>query len=342
MSERKTPYPDSPEARIFCQEWDRATKYGKTALCNRWGFSYQLGKEFRYRYRKSEITTQEPFPKDVPWDEQIKIIKGLDSLIAIHQKVPLEITVEIKTDKPIGLVNFADWHLGMFGLDYEGWERDINIVEAEPGLHCAIGGDGYHNIIQSAKIGSSHNQQPISIQKGLYYLTVKKLKNKVAYIGTGNHNYWSALAEGEDWDRELANRLKVVYTKHGGIINLVVGEMLYPILRMHKGRFNSSFNLTHTCKQYQRMYFPNARIVVIEHDHQASVEQYRYNEQECVAIRTGTYAIYDDWAQQNGFWGAHVANPTVILYPKENRICAFKDMKDAIVFLRAVRGDTLP
>jgi hypothetical protein len=114
--------------------------------------------------------------------------------------------------------------------------------------------------------------------------------------------------------------------------------MLYPILRLHKGRFNSSFNLTHACKQYQRLHFPEARIIVVEHQHVAAIDSYRYNENECVAIRTGTYAVYDDYAQQNGFFGSHVCNPTVVLYPKEDKIVGFKDMHDAVTYLRAVRN----
>ena len=146
------------------------------------------------------------------------------------------------------------------------------------------------------------------------------------------------MAEGEDWDAEIARKMKLVYLKHYAKIYWKVGEMVYPELALHKGRFNSSFNLTHTCKQYQRLYAPDARMVTVEHRHQAAIEQYRYNEKECVAIRPGTYAVYDDFAQQNGYFGAHVANPTVILYPHEDKIIGFKDMWDAVVYLRAVRS----
>ena len=85
------------------------------------------------------------------------------------------------------------------------------------------------------------------------------------------------------------------------------------------------------------MHFPDARIITVEHQHEAAVEHYRYNENEGVALRTGTYAVYDDYAQQNGFFGSHVANPTVILFPKQDKILAFKDMYDAIDHLRYVR-----
>ena len=85
------------------------------------------------------------------------------------------------------------------------------------------------------------------------------------------------------------------------------------------------------------MHYPDARIIVIEHNHIADMEQYRYNERECVAIRTGTYGVYDDYAQQNGFFGSHVATPTIVLFPDKDKVVGFKDMYDAITYLRAVR-----
>ncbi|MBU0990552.1 MAG: hypothetical protein KJ823_10215, partial [Proteobacteria bacterium] len=172
--------------------------------------------------------------------------------------MPTEITVEIKTELPIGLVKTADWHLGMFGVDYDSFERDVGTIIEEPGLFCDIGGDGYHNIIQPGKMGSSHDQTPISVQRGLFVLTLKRLIKNIKTIRTGNHNYWTALAEGEDWDGELAKRLKLVYLKHFAKIYWKVGNMIYPELALHKSRYNSSFNLTHNCKQNQRMYFPDA------------------------------------------------------------------------------------
>lgn len=335
---RKLPEIGSEEAKEWAKEWDAATHLGKIDLCQRSKVSYQLGKDFRCACKVKLPPPLQYLNKKASWEEHLDIIKSMDRLVALHQYVPTEISLSIPTELPIAITFTADWHLGMFGCDYDSFQTDMNVIETELGLQAYIGGDAYQNIIEAGKMGSSHNQVPISVQKGLYVLTLKKLKEKILCVGTGNHNYWTALAEGEDWDRELANRLKLVYTKHFGVVNLKVGNMIYPILRLHKGRFNSSFNLTHSCKQYQRMYCPRARIIVIEHQHISAMEQYRYNENECVAIRPGTYGIYDDYAQQNGFWGAHVANPTVILYPKEDRLVAFKDLREAVVYLRAVRS----
>jgi len=338
---RKLPQINSEEAVNFCQGWDIATHEAKLNLCRDMDVSYQMGKDFRSACRVSELPPKFKRLESQSWEEHIETIKKMDDLVAYHQRVPTEITISIDTELPIALTYTADWHLGMFGVDYDSFADDMNFLASEPGFQCEIGGDCYQNIIQPSKMGSGHNQTPISVQKGLYVLTLKKLKEIIKVVRTGNHNYWTELAEGEDWDGELARRLKLVYMKHFAKIYWKIGDMIYPELALHKGRFNSAFNLTHVCKQYQRLYFPEARIIVVEHQHISAVEQYRYNDNECVAIRPGTYGIYDDYAQQNGYFGAHVANPTIVLYPDRDKMVLFKNMRDAGVYLSAVRGGKL-
>lgn len=282
-------------------------------------------------------------PQSPTWEEHLDAIKAMDKLVSYHQQFPSEIIINIDTDKPIAICNTSDWQLGQHGVPYDKFGDDVQTWIDTDGLFLNIGGDGYQNIIQLSKMGSSHNQTPISVQKGFYYLTIKKLAeaNRILCIGTGNHNYWTAMAEGEDWDGELAKRLNLVYTKHATLMHIKVGQQIYSLLRMHQGRYNSVFNLTHSNKQNQRMHYPDARIIVIEHHHQGSVEQYLYNGLECAAVRPGTYAVYDDHALQYGYFGSSICNPTVVLYPNEDRLVAFKDQREAIIYLKAVRGESL-
>jgi len=338
MSER-LPKVASKDAREWCDRWDLSTHIGKLGLCEEFGIAYQTGKNFRALNRAVPVKSDYKLPPDSTWQEQIDVLVELNKLIAVHQERPTEISLVIPTTLPIAVTFFADEHIGAFGVDLPALKRDWSIVKEEPGLYSFQGGDGYHNIIQASKVGSSHNQAPISVQKAVYVNMLRDNKEKILCMGVGQHNYWTALLEGEDWDAELAQRLKIVYTKHGARINLKVGNIVYPILRLHKTQFNSAFNLTHTCKQYQRLHFPEARIIVAEDRHVADIEQYRYNEEECVAIRTGTYAVYDDWAQQGGYYGAHVCNPTVVLFPREDKLVGFKNMDDAIIYLQAVRKE---
>ncbi len=292
-------------------------------------------------YRKSTnyegvLPSKYEFPPSATLEEHIEAMKQMDKLVAFHQRVPSEITIEVETDKPIVRATTADWHLGMFGVDLDAFLNDVYYIRDEPLLKVHVGGDGYHNIIQPSKMGSGHNQAPISVQKGTYVLALEELQDSIETVRTGNHNYWAALAEGEDWDKEITRKIKLLYLKHYGVIYYKVGKMVYPWLMLHKSRYNSSFNLTHNCKQNQRMYFPKARVVVAEHQHIAAVEQYQYDGKECVAIRPGTYAVYDDYAQQNGYFGAHVCNPAVVMFPNEDKIVGFKDMRDAVVYCKGV------
>ena len=344
MSVRKFPQPGTPLFDIVKARVEKGEDYLVIASdldMTRKGFEDALS---NHGIKRKETNYEGILPpqyveqKSESFKEHIRIIKDMDKLLAYHHRTPTELTITIDTDLPIGLVETADWHLGMFGVDYMSFEKDVGLMASEPGLKCLIGGDGYHNIIQPSKMGSGHDQTPISVQKGLYVLALKELIDKILAIRTGNHNYWTTLAEGEDWDGELARRLKLVYLKHYARIYLKVGKMVYPILAMHKSRYNSVFNLTHNCKQNQRLHFPDARIVIAEHTHVAAMEEYQYNGKECIAIRPGTYAVYDDYAQQNCYFGSHVCNPTVILYPNEDRLVGFKDMHEAVVYLRAVRG----
>ncbi len=334
------------------KEWDReVTFYQNSTKAQREERAKKLGYQDANSYgiqmnhrgvhmpEKKVPKTDYQLPPDSSWEKHLKVIKEMDELVAFHQKIPTEVTIEYQTEKPICLVETSDWQLGQFGVDYNAFQEDIELICSEPGVICDVGGDALQNIIQAAKIGSSHNQTPIPVQHGLTVLTLKKLiaADSLNTIRTGNHSHWSASLTGEDWLGETAKRLKIIYTKHGARVNLIVGNQEYPYMARHVGRFNSSFNLTHSNKQEQRLNYPWARFTVFEHTHVAAMEQYRYNDRECLAIRTGTYATYDDYAQQWGFYGAHVANPAIIMYPNEDRMIGFKDFHEAIVYLRAAR-----
>lgn len=288
--------------------------------------------------QNAQVTTNYTLEPDASWEDHIRIIKEMNSLVARHQKIPTELDIHYKTDLPIGLAFSADWQLGQFGVDYESFEDDINLFATEPGLYIDLGGDIVSNIIQASKIGSSHNQTPIPVQLGLTVLTLKKIAHKCNTVKTGNHDWWSTTLTGEDWLGETVRRLKLIYIKHGARVNLKIGNQEYPYYARHVGRFNSSFNPTHSNKQEQRMNFPWARFTVFEHHHVADVESYRYDGKECAAIRTGTYAVYDDHAQQWGYYGAHVCTPMIVMFPNEDRLVAFKNLRDGVDFLRYARS----
>ncbi len=333
------PTPGTDEATTLCRQIDEGTSGDTMRLATDRGVTYRGLLNWRAKCRRFAVP-QNVAPRDFSLSEHFAAVRQMDGLIEPHFRTQSELSIHIDTKLPVAIVHTADWHMGEVGCDYDSLEQDIETECTEPGLYTVLGGDAYSNIIQPSKIGSAHNQAPIAVQKAMYVLAVKQLHDShhLLFAGTGNHPYWTALATGEDWDLELARRLRIAYTKHGAMVNIVVGEMCYPEFWEHKGKYGSSFNQTHGPKQSQRVFHPRARIVVREHQHIGDMEQYRYDDRECVAMRTGTYVVYSDFAAQNGLYGAHVCNPTVVLFPDKDWLVGFKHMEDAIVYLRAVRA----
>ena len=238
MKNKTFPQIGSDDSLSFCRKWDNGTHVQKLILCREFNTSYKSTLNYRSDCKIIDVPKPVTHIASYSWEEHIKRIKLMEDLVGIHLQYPTEITIEIPTELPFGVIWSADWHLGAPGIDYDSFEKDMSFIPKQKGMKINIGGDGYQNIIQTSKIGSSMNQTPICVQKGLYVLTLKKLLESIFAISTGNHNYWTTLMTGEDWDAELANRLHLVYLKHFCRINLVVGKQLYPLIRMHKSRYN--------------------------------------------------------------------------------------------------------
>ena len=271
------------------------------------------------------------------YEELIALAKVQQKIVERLIGYKTEVRAEIKTSMPVVLVFTADWHLGSEGVDYESFDRDKKFMSETDNLYVYIGGDGTDNFIQASKISTSlHNQQPMLVQKALFKRTVEELKNKIVALGTGNHEWWSTDLTGVDDIKELTKNMGILYTQHGGMLKLTVGNIEYMIYRHHKYAYNSNFNLTHTVKRMWEFAPGDFDVGVVEHRHVASIEPFARHGQEKWGIRTGSYKVYDEYALQKGFYGVEVANPAVVLYPDEKRIVGFKYMEDAVKYLRGV------
>jgi len=313
-------------------DWARRLKLKKVDRSN----NSHLNKKIEAKKQIiEEYVNADKFLKESMPDYQnlIALAKQESALMADQHFTPVITENEIVTDKPIALVFTADWHLGSLGVDYNQFDIDINLIENTPRVFTYIGGDMRENIIEPAKIGSSHNQQPIIRQSALFIRTLEKIKKKVIAVGAGTHD-WDILLSGFDTIKQLCEDLKVVYTDMGGLMNLRVGEQEYKIFRSHHYKFQSVLNLTHAAKQCWRLGEYDADMVCLEHRHVAAVEPFYGHGLERIAIRTGTYKTKDTYARTYGFYGLRVGNPTIILYPHERKMVPFLHMHDALAFLK--------
>jgi len=274
------------------------------------------------------------------YEQLMDLVKKSARLILQETWTPPELNVQIEDERPIAITFTADWHLGAPGVDYDAFDRMRNLVIQTDGLYAYIGGDGTERFIKAPSVprGAGIEQQPITIQRLLFIRALEGMIGKVVAFGTGNHELWMKVATGYDDLAEIARQLKFVYTGPGGLLNLTVGKQIYRIFRSHKFRFSSALNLTHAAKQCWRLGAYDADIIVIEHRHEAAIETFTGHGQERIAIRTGTFLVFDDYARRMGFYGAEVGNPTVILFPEERKMIAFKHLEDAVLLLESLRS----
>ena len=258
--------------------------------------------------------------------------KELDKLCQVCEDLP----VRIETDEPIGVVFLADAHIGEAGTDIERLHEDVNTIAEHPQLYCYLGGDMAHNFILNVMthFGTMDDSMlPVQAQWALVRWFVERLKDSLIAVGVGNHDWWTMRNVGIDKVQEIAQEFRAVYTGHGGLVRLTVGEQLYRIYRRHKyGRYNSSFNLTHVVKRMWEQGPEDFDVGVIEHGHQPAIETFIKRQRQKIAIRTGTYLTDSAFAAEVGAnW--QYGTPVVVFQPDQWRMTPFFSLEEAMAYL---------
>jgi hypothetical protein len=323
------------EIMLTCGFRTRSTVYDKAAML---GLEKIDRKENKLRALRGNniydlFVDENSLLEEPNYEELIDLSVKQSEIFKKLVQTKLELDVYVDTNAPIILVFSADWHLGGEGVDYVSFNDDIQFIKMTPNLLVYLGGDATDNFVQPSKLGGVLAQEPIIRQRALCKAAIEEIKNKIACIGTGNHDWWTNQVAGVDITSELAKDLNILYTGLGGYLNLTVGDITYVIFRTHKMKFNSLSNPTHGVKQTWRTGIKDFDIGVGEHGHVSAIEPFKGHGREKIAIKTGTYKTWDSYAMGNGFWGVNINSPAVILYPNEFKMIPFADMRLAAELL---------
>jgi len=255
------------------------------------------------------LDTDEDIDYDLIWQKMIELQKAQASLVRKRH----ELHVRVDTDRPIGVAFLSDMHIGNTGTDHEQLLKHVDLIARTPGMYCILGGDAVDNFILSKLVSAAQKDmvRPM-VQYRLLEDVLRRLDGKVLAVGDGNHTAWTELLADIDEVGRIARKFKVFHTGQFGIVRLYVNDIEYVIYRQHKGRFNSSFNATHTVKQAWRLGPENWDVGIGEHNHVPTIEPFYGHGEKKVAIRTGTYKVYDEYAMRMGFWGVRIGVPVVI------------------------------
>ena len=157
-------------------------------------------------------------------------------------------TIEVKTDKPIGIAWLADVHAGNQQVDYERLKWEIDEIKANPYMKVGLGGDFADSFIWNpAQFGdiANINEQNLYFHKLLEYLGY----DKILFAVVGNHEKWARRA-GLDNYHDIRKEIPVF--DGTGTVELMINEQLYIGGVLHKPRGSSYLDPNWQGKRFLR------------------------------------------------------------------------------------------
>ncbi len=242
--------------------------------------------------------------------------------------------IKFHRNKIIGIAFISDAHIGNDGCNYKKMKEDAEIVANTPNLYAVLGGDlmDNHILIQEAMMAS--NTSPKMQWKLLkYYIDIFRQKILVAI--SGNHEFWTKRVSGLDLLENYFQGLKILYGTHSFLLRIEFQNGYKTVIKIrHKYRYNSMDNLTHTVKKMLKEGRDDFDVGIVAHHHQAEITKFVYKNKERIAIRTGSYLLYDTYAEREGFENSTNNMPSIIINPFTKKIDYFWDIKDVAEVLK--------
>jgi hypothetical protein len=249
-----------------------------------------------------------------------------------------EFSVELP-DEPVALTFVSDQHISLGNtVDLERMRLDAELIGGQEGVFAILGGDATDNHIKHRSAVLAARSQP-SDQFELFEFYLSIFAHRVLVAISGNHDLWTNQLAGVDVLSGLLAKQRVCYAPDEAFLTVRVGEQPYKIAMRHQYRMNSSFNETHSVKQYYRNGTVNWDIGCIGHHHVGACEYFYGHGEEKIALRPGSYQITSAYSRQYGFNRTSPTCPTVVVYPDRKEMVAFHRLEPALRFLKAERGE---
>lgn len=236
------------------------------------------------------------------------------------------------------LISFiSDQHIAPGSqCDLKAMREDAELIAGTQNCYAVLGGDAINNHIKHHAAMVNERSNPDDQYKLFeYYLRI--LGDKVLAGVTGNHEYWTKQRAGVDVVSRLFEQKRTFYCPHQCYLHFTVGGQTYRGGVRHQYRFNSSFNQTHSPKQWMRNGERELDFASVSHHHEAAIEQFLYRGKLCFAIRPGSYQIATAYSDQFGFNRSIPTSPTLLLRGDTKEMYGWQSLRAAIECVRAMR-----
>ena len=209
-------------------------------------------------------------------------------------------TIEIKTDRPIGLVWWADQHVGGQFVDYERLKWEADEIKANPYLRVALGGDFSDSFVwlpAAFDDVANLNEQNLYLYKLMEYVGW----DRILFCVIGNHQKWSRRT-GLDGYNEMRDKIPVF--DGVGTVDLVINGITYTGGVIHKARGTSYIDPNFAGKRFLREN-DGYDFVMTSHTHEGGSQTINRKdskgEREVVLLSGKTFKETDDFMDTEGF-----------------------------------------
>jgi len=208
--------------------------------------------------------------------------------------------VEVQTDRPIGLVWWADIHAQNPNTDYERLRYEAEMIKVNPYLKVALGGDFSDSYVWTqGAYEDIANLNEVNLY--LYRLIEYIGYDKVLFGVIGNHPAW-ARRGGLDGYNELKRRIPIF--DGIGTVELGVNDITYNGAVIHKAKGSSYLDPNFGGKRFLREN-DGYDFVLTAHNHFPGTQTINRNERTTereVALLAGkTFKSTDSWHDIEGF-----------------------------------------
>jgi len=278
-------------------------------------------------------------PRDDRYDSPTMSIQNIKELLfdIQNKNVPTvgykEVDIQIDSYHKILIVPLADWHIGARYVDYRRLVEDIEYVRDTPFVYTILLGDYCDNYNTSAyKQGQIEQNIPIQDQKAYAEEFIKELSDKTLAVINGCHDEWSYFNDGFDFAKYLANKSFAYYMGHNGIINLLIGAVMYRIFITHNTFRNSTINEGHGLKSALKE-GQDFDIGVRAHNHKPHTEDCVVRGERRFLVTAGSYKGQDRHASKAGYSPTVGCTPGILLDPETRSIIVnadYRELKDFV------------
>lgn len=231
----------------------------------------------------------------------------------------------------------ADQHIGPgTPVDFGAMRKDAELIRDTQNCYVWLGGDGVDNHIKHRAAVLSARSVPEDQYKLFeYYLQI--LGDKALLAISGNHDNWTHQLAGVDMIGRIAQSQRVCYAPDEAFMTVDVGGVSYAVAVRHQYRMNSSFNQTHSVKQWLRLGEREFDIGCVAHHHEHAVESFMYRGQIRWACRPGSYQITSAYSRQYGYNQSMPTTPTFLLRGDRKEVVGFPSLRMAVDAVGAMR-----